>query len=137
VQVSEQDELWTAVAQILRSQLTESVWWSTFHDVSPIVIDEHVLVVRVPSTLARDRILNRYLPIVTEAMAEIGLGDRTFHVEIEPSADPGATIADQDGAAVGSSGGPAAATATASHLDGWSSPGGSYRSGPATRSRPS
>jgi chromosomal replication initiator protein len=125
VQVSEQDELWTAVAQILRSQLTESVWWSTFHDVSPIVIDEHVLVVRVPSTLARDRILNRYLPIVTEAMAEIGLGDRTFHVEIEPSADQGASPPEADGAGTDGMGSTATAPTT-SHLDGWSAPGGVY-----------
>jgi chromosomal replication initiator protein len=82
VQVSDQEEVWTAVAQLLRAQLNESVWYSTFQDVVPVVSDDRTLVVRVPSTLARDRILNRYLPIVTEAMDELGYGGRSFDVEI-------------------------------------------------------
>ena len=45
---------------------------------------EHVLVVRVPSTLARDRILNRYLPIVTEAMAEaVAEGARSAGADVD------------------------------------------------------
>ncbi len=80
--MSDQEEVWTAVAQLLRAQLTESVWFSTFQDVVPIVSDDHALVVRVPSTLARDRILNRYLAIITEAMDELGFGGRAFRVEI-------------------------------------------------------
>jgi chromosomal replication initiator protein len=82
VQVSDEDEVWTAVAQLLRAQLTESVWFSTFQDVTPVLSDERSLVVRVPSTFARDRIQTRYLPIITEAMRELGLGDRSFDVEI-------------------------------------------------------
>lgn len=99
VQVRDQVEVWTAVAQLLRAQLTESVWFSTFQDVEPVVADQPALVVRVPSTLARDRIVNRYLAIVTEAMKELGFGDREFSVEIavnrpeagsETAADQGA-----------------------------------------------
>jgi chromosomal replication initiator protein len=82
VQVSDQDEVWTAVAQLLRAQLTESVWYSTFHDVAPVVDDSRDLVVTVPSTLARDRIMNRYLPIITEALHDLGQSDRRFDVLI-------------------------------------------------------
>jgi len=81
--VSDQLEVWTAVAQLLRAQLTESVWYSTFSEISPQVNDDHkVLVIQVPSTLARDRILTRYQPLITDAMAEIGVGDRVFDVII-------------------------------------------------------
>lgn len=88
----DQVEVWTAVAQLLRAQLTESVWFSTFQEIEPVVSDDPALVVRVPSTLARDRIVNRYLAIVTEAMKELGFGDREFSVEIavthpDPPAD--------------------------------------------------
>jgi len=62
--VRDQDEVWTAVAQLLRAQLTESVWYSTFQDIEPVLSDDSTLVIRVPSTLARDRIMNRYLSIV-------------------------------------------------------------------------
>ena len=50
--MSDQEEVWTAVAQLLRAQLTESVWFSTFQDVVPIVSDDHALVVALPAGLA-------------------------------------------------------------------------------------
>ena len=81
--MSDQLEVWTAVAQLLRAQLTESVWYSTFSEVVPQVNDDHtMLVIQVPSILARDRILTRYQPLITDAMAEIGIGDRVFDVII-------------------------------------------------------
>jgi len=90
--VSDQLEVWTAVAQLLRAQLTESVWFSTFAEVAPQVDDDHtMLVIQVPSTLARDRILTRYQPLITDAMDEIGIGDRVFDVVIggsEHTTDP-------------------------------------------------
>ena len=81
--MSDQDEVWTAVAQILRSQLTESVWYSTFAEVVPQLDDDHQqLVIQVPSTLARERILTRYQPLITDAMADLGFSDRRFDVII-------------------------------------------------------
>ena len=35
-QVDEHDQVWTAVAQILRAQVSEAVWRSTFQDVTPL-----------------------------------------------------------------------------------------------------
>jgi chromosomal replication initiator protein len=84
--VSDQQEVWAAVAQLLRAQLTESVWFSTFAEVNPVVDDDRAnLVVQVPSTLARDRILTRYQPLITDALDEIGHGDRHFDVVIGSS----------------------------------------------------
>ena len=81
--MSDQQEVWAAVAQLLRAQLTESVWYSTFSDVHPVLDDDrNQLVIQVPSTLARDRILTRYQPLITDALAEIGHGDRLFDVVI-------------------------------------------------------
>lgn len=79
--MSDQFEVWTAVAQLLRAQLTESVWYSTFSEVVPQVHDDHAaLVIQVPSALARDRILTRYQPLITDALAEIGRSDCRFDV---------------------------------------------------------
>ncbi len=80
--MSEHEDVWTAVAQLLRAQLTESVWYSTFQDVVPLSWDAETLQIQVPSTLARDRILNRYLPILVEAMEEMGFPHREVVVEI-------------------------------------------------------
>ncbi len=79
--MSDQFEVWTAVAQLLRAQLTESVWYSTFSEVVPQIDDDPAaLVIQVPSTLARDRILTRYQPLITDALAEIGRNDCRFDV---------------------------------------------------------
>ncbi|MDW3215373.1 MAG: chromosomal replication initiator protein DnaA [Ilumatobacteraceae bacterium] len=79
--MSDQFEVWTAVAQLLRAQLTESVWYSTFSEVVPQVVDDtNSLVIQVPSTLARDRILTRYQPLITDALAELGRDDCRFDV---------------------------------------------------------
>ena len=87
--MSDQLEVWTAVAQLLRAQLTESVWYSTFAEVIPQVDDDHtMLVIQVPSTLARDRILTRYQSLITDAMNEIGVGERVFDVVIGGSEHP-------------------------------------------------
>ena len=87
--MSDQTEVWTAVAQLLRAQLTESVWFSTFAEVVPQVNDDHQhLVIQVPSTLARDRILTRYQPLITDAMADLGFSERHFDVIIGGSERP-------------------------------------------------
>lgn len=94
----EHEEVWTAVAQLLRAQLTESVWYSTFQDVVPLSWDSEVLHIQVPSTLARDRILNRYLPIITEAMEELGFTHREVQVDIAQSDGPSEGGSEDSGA---------------------------------------
>ena len=53
-QVSDAQHLWNAAAQILRAQVSEAVWHSTFSDARPVNLDGGLLVVAVPST-ARER----------------------------------------------------------------------------------
>ena len=74
VQVSDHEQLWTAVAQLLRAQVSEAVWFSTFQDVVALDSDPSMLRVSAPNAHARDRILSRYLPLVRDALEEIGAG---------------------------------------------------------------
>ncbi|MBA3287258.1 MAG: chromosomal replication initiator protein DnaA [Acidimicrobiia bacterium] len=71
MQVSDQDQVWAAVATQLRDQLTEAVWFSTFSDVIPLDVDGGALQISVPSNHVKDRILTRYLPLVAEALESI------------------------------------------------------------------
>ncbi|CAN5757366.1 hypothetical protein BH24ACT6_BH24ACT6_14190 [soil metagenome] len=80
--MSEAGEIWTAVAQLLRAQLNEAVWYSTFQDVVPIDTEADVLRVRVPNSLVRDKIHTRYLPLITGALEEIGAAHRRFEIEV-------------------------------------------------------
>jgi len=95
MQVSDAEDVWTQVALSLRSQLAESVWFSTFQDVLPLESDTGTLRLLAPSTYVRDRILTRYLPLVTEALEEVGQGTRRIEIDVvagdsSSSFDPGA-----------------------------------------------
>jgi len=102
VQVSDHELLWTAVSQLLRAQVSESVWFSTFQDVAAISTEHGTMLVSAPNSQARDRILSRYLPLVRDALEEIGSGHLQVEVEVqaaeaEPDADtPWSTSNDAD-----------------------------------------
>jgi chromosomal replication initiator protein len=82
-QVTDSADVWTQVTLSLRSQLAESVWFSTFQDVSPLPSDDDTLKLLAPSAYVRERILSRYLPLVTEALHEVGEGHRAVEIEVD------------------------------------------------------
>jgi len=80
--LSDADDVWTPVTISLRSQLAESVWFSTFQDVVPLESPPDVLRLLAPSAYVRDRILSRYLPLITDALDEIGERGRVVEIEV-------------------------------------------------------
>jgi chromosomal replication initiator protein len=87
VQVSDYEQLWTAAAQLLRAQVSEAVWLSTFNDASAYSGEDNTLSIAVPSNHVREKILTRYLPLVRDAMEEIGGGNLALHVEVRAGVD--------------------------------------------------
>ena len=83
--MSDYEQLWTAVAQLLRAQVSEAVWFSTFQDVVPLESEPNELRVSAPNTHLRDRIMSRYLPLVRDALEEIGAANRFFVVDVQVS----------------------------------------------------
>jgi chromosomal replication initiator protein len=81
--VSESTDVWTQVTVSLRSQLAESVWFSTFQDVVPLESDSDTLRLMAPSAYVRDRIMTRYLPLVTEALQDVNEGQRRVEIDVE------------------------------------------------------
>ncbi|MDO8391424.1 MAG: chromosomal replication initiator protein DnaA [Actinomycetota bacterium] len=81
--MSDHEQLWTAVAQLLRAQVSEAVWFSTFQDVIALDSDSSMVRVSAPNAHARDRILSRYLPLVRDALEEIGAASLNFVVEVQ------------------------------------------------------
>ena len=47
--MSDHEQLWTAVAQLLRAQVSEAVWFSTFQDVVALDSDASMLRVSAPT----------------------------------------------------------------------------------------
>jgi chromosomal replication initiator protein len=85
VLVSDAVDVWTQVTLSLRSQLAESVWFSTFQDVTPLDSDDVTLRLMAPSAYVRDRILTRYLPLVTEALQDVNEGQRSVEIDVASS----------------------------------------------------
>ncbi len=84
--MSDAEDVWTQVTLFLRSQLAESVWFSTFQDVVPLEAGPDTLRLLAPSAYVRDRILTRYLSLVTDALDEANQGHRTIDIEVAASA---------------------------------------------------
>ncbi len=74
--------MWTAVSQLLRAQVSDAVWYSTFNDVHSLPTDGRTIRLAVPSGTVRDKIMSRYLPIVLDALSEIGAGTKQLEVEV-------------------------------------------------------
>ncbi len=86
--VNEHEQLWTAASQLLRDQVSEAVWFSTFQDALAVRADDDSLYVSVPSTNVREKIMTRYLAMVLDALQEVGAGNRTLEVEVAADPDP-------------------------------------------------
>ena len=80
--VSDHEALWNATSQLLKAQVSEGVWYSTFNDVVALASDDDSLRIQVPNAHVRDRIVTRYRPLVLDALDEIGESDRELIVEI-------------------------------------------------------
>ena len=75
--------MWTQVTLSLRSQLAESVWFSTFQEIVPLAVDDDEFRLIAPSAYVRDRITTRYLPLIVDALDESGLGGRTIVIDVD------------------------------------------------------
>ncbi|MGD9999569.1 MAG: chromosomal replication initiator protein DnaA [Ilumatobacteraceae bacterium] len=116
MQVSDAEQMWTAAAQILRAQVSEAVWFSTFQDVIALDSDPSMLRLSAPNGHTRERILTRYLPLVRDALDEIGSGSRTLVVEVQ-TADTFEPEVEPIRAAVGASNGSTQIGSTLTDLD--------------------
>jgi chromosomal replication initiator protein len=83
--VGEAQLLWTACAGVLREQVSEAVWLSSFAEASALRIDADRFVLAVPSPWVKERIESRYLEMVRAALADVG-GRYDIDIEVRPDA---------------------------------------------------
>jgi len=83
--VGEAQLLWTSCAGVLREQVSEAVWLSSFAEASALRIDADRLVLSVPSPWVKERIESRYLEMVRAALADIG-AKYDIDIEVRPDA---------------------------------------------------
>lgn len=73
--------LWETIVPILRDQLTESVWFSTFND-AVNVGGENSILLEVSNHVAGERIMSRYRGMIDDALNEIGRSECIFDVRV-------------------------------------------------------
>ena len=64
------NELWGSAAELLRSQVSDGVWQSTFAQVSPLELTTDTFTLSLPNGIIRDRLNGRYRPLVEDAVNE-------------------------------------------------------------------
>ena len=80
--MSNHEAVWNATAQLLKAQVSEGVWYSTFNDVVALESKDDSLRLSVPNAHVRDRITTTFRPLVIDALDEIGESDRELIIEI-------------------------------------------------------
>jgi len=76
--------IWTQSAGILSKQVSDTVWSSTFQDVTYRDLTDDLLTLSAPSQLIRQRIEQRYIALVKGAISDAGFPDLTLAIEVEP-----------------------------------------------------
>jgi chromosomal replication initiator protein len=96
VPVTEAYELWTTCTEILRSQVSDAVWQTSFSTARPLELDESHLVLAVPSSVVKERIEGRYLSLVRDALAEVGAAGLDLLIQVQTDSSSPLTISVPD-----------------------------------------
>lgn len=80
--------VWTTCRGLLRSQVSEAVWLSSFRDIHALVVSDNIVQLVAPSAVIRDRVMNRYLPMVEAALEEAGVRAERIEIEVRPELEP-------------------------------------------------
>ena len=93
-EVLNSDSTWTTCRGLLRSQVSEAVWLTSFRDLHIVAMSPERVVLVAPSSVIRDRVLNRYLPMVRAALADAGCDTNTIDIEVQTELDASVGVAE-------------------------------------------
>ena len=79
--------IWSQAAEILAHQVSDTVWASTFQEVTFRDLTDDLLTISAPSQMIRQRIEQRYLGLVEAALADAGFPELSMAIEVD--VDPG------------------------------------------------
>ena len=74
--------IWATCRGLLRSQVSEAVWLTSFRDLLISEITSEKTILTAPSAVIRDRVMNRYLPMVQAALYEAGAQNTYIQIDV-------------------------------------------------------
>jgi chromosomal replication initiator protein len=80
--VQNADQLWETCSDLIRAQVSDVVWNTTFRELEAIDLTTDGLRVAVPSRVVKDRIETRYLGIVRDALTECNNGPLAMEMQV-------------------------------------------------------
>ncbi|MGI8662206.1 MAG: chromosomal replication initiator protein DnaA [Acidimicrobiales bacterium] len=86
--------LWNSCATLLREQVSDAVWQSTFALVEPLGCDGELLQLAVPSAWVKERIETRYADLVRHALVDVHAEGTDLDVVVRPNAGEGGATGD-------------------------------------------
>ena len=75
--------IWTQAAESLANQVSDTVWASTFQDVTFRDLTDDLLTISAPSQMIRQRIEQRYIGLVEAALADAGFPELSMAIEVD------------------------------------------------------
>ncbi len=105
-------DVWTTCCDLLRPQVSDAVWRSTFNDARAMSLEGDVLTISVPNSLSRDRIAGTYESLVTRCLLDAAGEPLLLEVEISQTEAEDDAPNDPFSALLNPEGAPAAAAPT-------------------------
>ena len=84
--MTDPEQLWKTCAHALQAQFSEATWKAWFDGLQPLVVEDNTLVLAVPSSLVRDRLEDRYLSVVQEAVSQAAGEPMDLRFQVSPAA---------------------------------------------------
>ena len=75
-------KLWESCSALIRAQVSDAVWNTTFHNIEAIDLTTDEITVVVPSQIIKERIEARYLAIVRDAITETHRGPLDMSLQV-------------------------------------------------------
>lgn len=88
--MSDAGQLWTTCTDLIRAQVSDVVWNTTFRELEAIDLTNDELIISVPSRVVKERIESRYLGIVRDALSEVD--ERSIDMRMQVDVDEQALL---------------------------------------------
>jgi chromosomal replication initiator protein len=92
--VTHAGELWTTCSDLLRTEVSEATWRTWLDAVEPVDRDARSLILSAPSSLVRDRLEERYVPLLEKVVTQVAGSDMQVRIVVRPAPEGGGLTAD-------------------------------------------